>query len=164
MKISEIYSAMGLKIKLSFEDESASFQGGVLIEIKPSQSQDKQIFLVRQYGEGAVSSKTVLCTASPETADYLLDLFDGERNGAYRCMFLVDGTGTGFVDVQTYVFQTVTEYKSAINIIVPEKLLESYTLEKLYQEYVWEQLGMPALFCLNYKNKKKQNRHGMDQR
>ena len=46
MKISEIYSAMGLKIKLSFEDESASFQGGVLIEIKPSQSQDKQIFLV----------------------------------------------------------------------------------------------------------------------
>ena len=96
MKISEIYSAMGLKIKLSFEDESASFQGGVLIEIKPAQSQDKQIFLVRQYGEGAVSSKTVLCTASPETADYLLDLFDGERNGAYRCMFLVDGTGTGF--------------------------------------------------------------------
>lgn len=157
MKISEIYSAMGLKIKLSFEDESASFQGGVLIEIKPSQSQDKQIFLVRQYGEGAVSSKTVLCTASPETADYLLDLFDGERNGAYRCMFLVDGTGTGFVDVQTYVFQTVTEYKSAINIIVPEKLLKSYTLEKLYQEYVWEQIGMPALFCLNYKDKKKQN-------
>ncbi|MGI6365911.1 MAG: DEAD/DEAH box helicase [Bacillota bacterium] len=157
MKISEIYSAMGLKIKLCFEDETASFKEGVLIRIEPSQSQDKQVFLVSQYGEGIVSRKTVLCKASSETADYLLDLFDGERNGAYRCMFLVDGGAQGFIDVQTYIFQSVTEYKSAINIIVPEKILETYSLERLQQEYVWTQLGMPALFCLNYKNKKKQN-------
>lgn len=157
MKISEIYSAMGLKIKLTFEDEAASFQEGVLIKVESSQAQDKQVFLVSQYGEGANSKKTVLAKASPETADYLIDLFDGERNGAYRSMFLIDSVNKGFLDVQVYIFQSVTEYKSAINIIVPQKMLESNSLERLYQDYVWTQLGMPALFCLNYKNKKKQN-------
>lgn len=48
-------------------------------------------------------------------------------------------------------------YKSAITIIVTDKLLEQTTIEKLKHDYVWNQLGMPALFCLNYKNKKKQN-------
>lgn len=157
MKISEIYSAMGLKIKLTFEDIAAAFQEGALIKVEPSQTQDKQVFLVSQYGEGVNNTKTVLCEVSPETADYLMDLFDGERNGAYRCMFLIDGVNHGFIDVQVYIFQSVTEYKSAINIIVPGKMLESNSLERMRQDYVWTQLGMPALFCLNYKNRKKQN-------
>lgn len=155
MKLSEIYSAMGLKIKLGFEDTSVDFSKGILVHIQPTQ--DRQNFLVNQYGKGTEESKSVLCKASHQTADYLLDLFEGEHSDAYKCMFLIDGVNSESLEIQTYTFQTVTEYKSAINIVVTDKLLEQTTIEKLKQDYVWDQLGMPALFCLNYKNKKKQN-------
>lgn len=155
MKISEIYSAMRLKIKLSFEDTSAGFKEGNLIRIEPSQ--ERHIFLVSQYGEGAKSNKAVLCKTSSTTADYLHDLYEGEHEDAYRCMFLIDGVEADCIEIQTYTFQSVTEYKSPISIIVLDKLLETYSIEKLQQDYVWNQLGMPALFCLNYKNKRKHN-------
>lgn len=155
MKISEIYSAMGLKIKLTYEDTSAGFRKGTLIGIEPTR--ERSVFLVSQYGEGAENDKAVLCKTSPSTAAYLHDLFAGEREEAYRCMFLIDGVEAGCVEVQTYTFRSVTEYKTPISIAVPEKLLETCSLEKLRQDYVWHQLGMPALFCLNYKDKKKQN-------
>jgi len=154
VKISEIYSAMGLKIKLNYEDTYADFHEGNLIRIEASQ--ETRTFLVSQYGDGVSNSKTVLCNASPNTADYLADLFEGEHEDAYRCMFLVVGLEVGSLEVQTYTFRSVTEYKTPISIIVSDKLLEEYSVEKLSQEYVWNQLGMPALFCLNYKDKKKQ--------
>ena len=155
MKISEIYSAMGLKIKLNYEDSSAGFQNGNLIRIEPTQ--DRAVFLVSQYGKNVESTKTVLCKVSPNTADYLLDLFEGEHEDAYRCMFLIYAVEDICIEVQTYTFQSVTEYKTSINIIVPDKLQEAYSIERLQQDYIWDQLGMPALFCLNYKNKKRQS-------
>lgn len=155
MKISEIYSAMGLKIKLNYEDPSAGFQNGNLIRIEPTQ--DRAVFLVSQYGKKVESTKTVLCKVSPNTSDYLLDLFEGEHENAYRCMFLIYAVEDICMEVQTYTFQSVTEYKTSINIIVPDKLQEKYSIERLQQEYIWDQLGMPALFCLNYKNKKRQS-------
>lgn len=155
MKISEIYSAKRLKIKLNYEDTAAGFQNGNLIRIEATQ--ERLVYLVSQYGEGIESKKTVLCKVSPKTADYLLDLFVGEKEDAYRCIFLIDGVETGCIEVQTYTFQSVTEYKTPISILVSDELLEAVSPEKLQQDYVWTQLGMPALFCLNYKNKKKQN-------
>lgn len=155
MKISEIYSAMGLKIKLNYEDSSAGFQNGNLIRIEPTH--ERSVFLVSQYGKNVENTKTVLCKVSSGTADYLLDLFEGEHEDAYRCMFLIYAVEDTCIEVQTYTFQSVTEYKTAINIIVPDKLQEEYSIEKLQQDYIWDQLGMPALFCLNYKNKKRQN-------
>ena len=147
MKISEIYSAMGLKIKLNYEDTAAGFQNGNLIRIEATQ--ERLVYLVSQYGEGIESKKTVLCKVSPNTADYLSDLFVGEKEDAYRCMFLIDGVETGCIEVQTYTFQSVTEYKTPISILVSDELLEAVSPEKLQQDYVWTQLGMPALFCLN---------------
>lgn len=155
MKISEIYSAMRLKIKLNYADTSADFQAGNLVRVEPSR--DRLVFLVSQYGEKVKNDKTVLCNVSPKTADYLLDLFEGEHKDVYRCMFLIDGVENDCIEVQTYTFQSVTEYKTPIDIIVSDKVLEKWSVEKLQQDYVWDQLGMPALFCLNYKNKKKQN-------
>ena len=155
MKISEIYSAMGLKIKLNYEDSSAGFQEGNLIRVE--QTTDREVFLVSQYGKDIQNQKAVLCRVSPGTADYLLNLFEGEHEDAFRCMFLIDGSETNCIEVQTYTFQSVTEYKTPITIVVTDKLLQSTSPEKLKQDYVWNQLGMPALFCLNYKNKKKQN-------
>ncbi|WP_029545002.1 AAA domain-containing protein [Selenomonas sp. AB3002] len=155
MKISEIYSAMGLKIKLSYEDSSADFQPGNLIRIEPTH--ERLVFLASQYGKNVQSKKPVLCKAGPKIADYLLDLFEGERENAYRCMFLTHVVENECIVIQTYIFQSVTEYKTPINIIVPNKLQEAHSIEKLRQDYIWDQLGIPALFCLNYKNKKRQN-------
>lgn len=155
MKISEIYSAMGLKVKLNYEDSTVNFKTGVLVRIE--QSQERQVFLVSQYGVGAGDEKTVLCKASSQAADYLLDLFSGEHNDAYRCMFLIDDVEEEHIVVQSYTFQSVTEYKTPINIIISERMAESVSVEKLRKDYVWEQLGMPALFCLNYKDRKKKN-------
>lgn len=55
MKISEIYSAMGLKIKLNYEDTAAGFQNGNLIRIEATQ--ERLVYLVSQYGEGIESKK-----------------------------------------------------------------------------------------------------------
>ncbi len=154
MKISDIYSAKGLKIKLTYDDVSAGYKEGILIRVEPSQ--DNQFFFVSQYGKDRKNDNVILCKASPNTADYLLDLLEGESYGAYRCMFLIDGVEESFIEVQVYTFQTVTEYKTPINIIVGDEFLKSHNTDNLYQGYVWDQLGMPAIFCLNYKNKKKQ--------
>lgn len=154
MKISEIYSAMGLKIKLTYEDTSGTFQENILIRIEPTN--EGSLFLVSQYGEGAVETKSVLCGATTDTSDYLKDLFEGERSDAFRCMFLITGVETDAIEVQTYTFRSITEYKTPVTIVASDKLLEKFTVEKLKNEYVWTQLGMPALFCLNYKRRKKQ--------
>lgn len=154
MKISEIYSAMGLKIKLNYEDTSADFREGNLIRVEASH--EARSYLVSQYGKGVTNNRTILCKVSPDTDDYLADLFSGEHENAYRCMFLITDVETGSLAVQTYTFRSVTEYKTPISIIVTDKLLEEYSIEKLSKEYIWNQLGMPALFCLNYKDKKKQ--------
>ena len=155
MNISEIYSAMGEKIKLLYDDSPVEFIEGVLVDIKPSQN--RQNFFINQYGEGVNETESILCKASPYTADYLLELFEGEHAGAYKCLFVINGVTEDALEIQTYTFQSITEYKTSITIIATDKLLESTTVEKLKQNYVWNQIGLPALLCLNYKNKKKQN-------
>ncbi len=147
MKLSEIYSAMGLKVKLNYQDSSVCFKEGVLINIESSQN--RQEYIVSQYGEGAPDNKSVLCSVGRETSYYLDDLFDGQKHGAYKCMFLISGVYADGIEVQTYTFQTITEYKTSIVITVSDELLAKTTLEKLNKEYIWSQLGMPALFCLN---------------
>lgn len=124
MKISEIYSAMGLKIKLNYEDTSADFREGNLIRVEASH--EARSYLVSQYGKGVTNNRTILCKVSPDTDDYLADLFSGEHENAYRCMFLITDVETGSLAVQTYTFRSVTEYKTPISIIVTDKLLEEY--------------------------------------
>lgn len=156
MKITDIYSAKGLKFKLNYIDSSVHFSPGLLIRIEATQNDCE--FLAKQYGAGpgTTTSQLVLCKADIRTAQYILDLFDSERNDAFRCMFAIEGVNDTSLEIQAYTFRSVTEYKTSIYIQVSEKLLEKTNLEKLYKEYVWDQLGEPALFCLNYKNRKKQ--------
>lgn len=157
MKLSDIYSAKGLKFKLIFIDPSVHFSAGMLIRIETTQNDFE--FLAKQYGvgTGTTASQFVMCKADGRTAQYILDLLDSERNNPFRCMFAIEGVNDTSLEIQAYTFRSVTEYKTLIYIQVSEKLLEKTNLEKLYKEYVWDQLGEPALFCLNYKNKKKQN-------
>lgn len=146
MKISEIYSAMRLKIKLNYEDDTVDFQEGNLINIEATQ--DRQTFLVSQYGEGVKNTKSVLCGVSVNTANYLNDLSEGQQEAAFKCMFLITDIENSCIEVQTYTFQSVTEYKTPINIMVSNDLLESTSVEKLQQDYVWTQ-SSPNL-CVNF--------------
>lgn len=157
MKISDIVTAKGSKIKLIFQDTSSKFTKDSLLRIEPTQNERE--FLVSQYGHGTdiENSKPVLCKTDSLTAEYIVDLLGTEKADSFRCLFSVDGINETSLEIQAYTFKSVTEYKTTIFIQVSEKLLEKTSFEKLYKDYVWDQLGEPALFCLNFKRKKKDN-------
>ena len=156
MKISDIYTAKGLKFKLTYLDASARFSVGALVSIESTQNGKE--FLVKQYGAKSNLSecKSVICKADKAASDYLADLFETEKVDSFRCVFSIDGINDSSLEIQAYTFRSVVEYKTPIFIQVSNKLLEKTSPEKLYREYVWTELGEPALFCLNYKNRKKQ--------
>lgn len=157
MNLSDIYSAKGLKVKLCFQDSSVHFSVGNLIKIDTSQIENE--FIVNQYGKdvSAVDSNPVLCKTDIISSRYIQEMFENEKICSYRNIFTIEGVYANSIDVQTYSFQAIAEYKTPIFIMVSSKLLEKVSVEKLYNEFVWSQLGEPALFCLNYKNRKKQN-------
>lgn len=156
MKISDISTAKGLKIKFIFQDNSVNFVIGALMKVEPTKNERE--FLVNQYGQGinAENSKPLLCKTDSSTAEYITDLLNTEKTASFRCLFSVEGINEKSLEVQSYTFNSVTEYKTTIFIQVSDGLLEKTTLEKLSKEYVWTQHGEPAVFCLNFKTKKKQ--------
>lgn len=156
MKISDIYSAKGLKIKLTYDDSSVNLEPGMLVRVDSTQKERE--YLVSQYAQNENSKlqNPILAKTDPHTAVYLKDLFEGESSDAFKCLFSVEGVGKTYIEIQAYTFRTVTEYKTPILIQVPAAVLNKTTLEKLQNEYIWNQLGEPAIFSLNYKNKKKQ--------
>lgn len=156
MKISDIYTAKGLKFKLNYISAISVLAVGTLVRIDITQKENE--FLVSPYGVGInpAENKPILCKTDANTTQYLLELFETEKIDSFRCMFSVEGVGDSFAEIQAYTFKSVTEYKTPIFIQVPEKLIEGKNLDKLKKDYIWDQLGAPALFCLNYKNRKKQ--------
>lgn len=151
MRISDVYSAKGLKFKLNLHDRSAAFRADVLVEIEPGH--DEHEFLIRPFGEGsAACSSLVFCRTDRRTATYIRELVDAENSDALRCLFEIEGVNNGSLEIQAYTFRSVTKYQTPIFIEVPDGLLERVSPEILYSQYIWDQLGEPALFCLNYKN------------
>ncbi|WP_446787115.1 DEAD/DEAH box helicase [Macellibacteroides fermentans] len=157
MKISDISIAKGSKIKLIFQDTSTKFTKGSLLRIELTQNERE--FIINQYGQGICTedNRPLLCETDSLSAEYIVDLLNTEKSGTFRCLYSVEGINNSSIEVQAYTFKSVTKYKTTIFIQVPEKLLEKTAFDKLYKEYVWDQLGEPAVFCLNYKNRKKQN-------
>ena len=171
MKIADIYSAKGLKVKFTYEDSAKTFAKGDLLRIDTTQRERE--YLVTKYANSEnKDDMPVLCHTDRIASDYLLDLFDGEKNGAFKCLFAVDGSGKNYIEIQVFTFNSITEYKTPIFIQVPSEVIEKLhikksdeqasedikktKLERLASEYIWDQLGAPALFGLNYKNRKKQ--------
>ena len=157
MKVSDIHLAKRKKFKLCYSDAPTIFLNGALIRITETQKENE--FLVSQYGANVsqANARAVLCRVDSLTAEYLREVNEIEKAGSYRYLYAIDRVNDDSVEVQTYSFNSVTAYKTPIFIQVPDALLEKTTIEKLYKQYVWDELGEPALFCLNYKSKKKQN-------
>ena len=171
MKIADIYSAKGLKVKFVYNDSSKTFAKGDLLRIDNTQRERE--YLLTQYAKSeAMDDMPVLCNTDRIASDYLLDLFEGEKSGAFKCLFAVDGVGKNYIEIQVFTFNSITEYKTPIYIQVPSEVIDKLfirksaeeatddvkkaKLERLASEYIWNQLGAPALFGLNYKNRKKQ--------
>lgn len=167
MNISEITSAMQLTIKLEIMEDNAEFKKGSLLRIQPSH--DELNFFVIQYGAGIQNNKDVLCKVSLSTANYLNDLFSTEQYGDTRYIFVVDNVEREFIEVQSYSFQAITEYKTPIYILISDSLFQEGKQRglykdyesmqtKFYKDYVWTQLGQPAVFCqINKISRKKSN-------
>lgn len=171
MKITDVYSAKRLKVKFTYSDSANSFAKGDLLRIDITQRERE--FLITQYAvEKSKDNMPVLCHTDRAASEYIRDLFDGENHGVFKCLFAVDGTGKNYIEIQVFTFNSITEYKTPIYIQVPggvfEKLhiskekeqaaedVKKAKLDRLASEYIWDQLGAPALFSLNYKNRKKQ--------
>lgn len=160
MKLSELYNARRHKFKLKYPSGSNCFSKGALLKIVLTQNEKE--FFVSTFGidqkEKTSNTDSVLCKADYDTSTYILQLLDYERSSLRRCIFVVDEIYDSFIEVQTYSFESIIEYKTPIFIQVSEKLVEEKkTPEYFYKDYVWDQLGIPAVFCCNYKNRKKQN-------
>lgn len=156
MKISDVHTAKGLKFKLKAANSKKIFVSGDLINIKSAVHENE--FLVDRYSNDSNKNRTesVLVSADYESSLYIVDLLDLEKSNENRCVFSVEGVNDDSIEVQAYTFRSLTEYQTEICIQVPAKLLEKTNTTKLYNEYVWEELGVPALFSLNYKDRKKQ--------
>ena len=156
MKISDISSAKGLKLKLCYQDSSYHFTVGALISIVSSQKDNE--FLIDSYGVGVNSNemKPAICKTDSSSSQYIKDLLDTEKSGSSRCLFSIEGINEDSVEVQAYIFNSIKTFKTTVSIIISEKL-EKTTPDTLRKEYTWDQLGEPAVFCLNYKSRKKQN-------
>ena len=100
MKISDIYTAKGLKFKLTYLDASARFSVGALVSIESTQNGKE--FLVKQYGAKSNSSecKSVICKADKAASDYLADLFETEKVDSFRCVFSIDGINDSSLEIQ----------------------------------------------------------------
>ena len=156
MKISDVFSAKGLKLKLCYQDNSNHFTLGALISIVSSQKENE--FLVGSFGAGVNSNemKPAICKTDSSSSQYIKDLLETEKSGSVRCLFSIEGINEDSIEVQAYIFNSIKTFKTTVQIIIPEKLLDK-TPDKLREEYTWDQLGEPAVFCLNYKSRKKQN-------
>lgn len=157
MDISDINSAKRLKFSIHLMDSDIEFKVGCLVRL--TNTNKERSFFVSQFGQDAINDVPVSCIAGRNTAGYILDLLNGEECQAFRCMFVVEGRENDDLEVQAYTFQSITEYKTPIEIIVADELLGKGkgSVERLNKQFVWNKLGSPALFCMNYKSGKKRS-------
>ena len=105
MKIADIYSAKGLKVKFVYNDSSKTFAKGDLLRIDNTQRERE--YLLTQYAKSeAMDDMPVLCNTDRIASDYLLDLFEGEKSGAFKCLFAVDGVGKNYIEIQVFTLYT----------------------------------------------------------
>ena len=154
MNIADISSAKGQKFNLECSSPPTSFKEGSLVRVDATRRDC--VFIVSQYGVGE-SAGPVTCFASKLTAEYLHELARGEECLAFRCLFSLNGVEDDVLVVQAYTFQSITEYKTPIEIAVTEELASQLPIDKISHSYIWGQLGNPALLCMNYKTAKRRS-------
>ena len=161
MKISDVHSAKGLKLRLDIKDIDPKLAVDGLIKLE--RTEGSRIFMATPFGDvfqrqGKKTNKpsSFRVSVSEQTADYINELLESEQYGNLAIIFAIEGIEEEHIEIQTYTFRTITEYKTPIEIQVQDNLLgEKRTLQNLESWFVWRDLGLPGVFVLNYKNSKK---------
>ena len=151
MNISDLYSAKRSKFKLR-ADKAPELKDAEIVIIE--KTGDSQEFLIKTR-----NGKTDLFTAEKKTACDINELLEIEKNNGYKNLFVVEDVNSKnnefYIEIQSYTFASMTDYKTPITIQVPEKFKEKNDAKRLYEMFVYNGIGMPAIFVLQYKDKKK---------
>jgi superfamily I DNA and/or RNA helicase len=150
MNISDLHSAKGLKFKLR-ADKTTGLKDAVVTIDKTGNSLE---FFVKTF-----NGNTNLFTAEKKTARNINELLEIENNHGYKNLFVVEDmypeNNEYYIEVQSYTFASITDYKTPITIQVPEIINQKNETNKLYDMFVYNGIGMPAIFALRYNNNKK---------
>jgi Cdc6-like AAA superfamily ATPase len=150
MNISELHSAKASKFKLRANKVQRLKDAVVTIE----KTGDSLELFVK-----TLNGKTDLFTADKKTAQEINELLKIENSHGYKNLFVVEDVypinGEFFIEIQSYTFASITSYETPITIQVPEKIKEKNDINKLNDMFIYNGIGMPAIFALRYKDKKK---------
>ena len=149
MNISALHSAKGQKFKLRSVNGKYSFTKDSIVIINVSAGSVNDFFVKTNNGDAE------LFTAEKKLAKYIIDLLELEKNNQQKNIFVIEDYYDEFIEIQSYAFANISEYKTSITIQVPESVLEKNAPQKLYDMFVYEDIGQPAIFALRYKDNKK---------
>lgn len=156
MKISDIAAAKQLKIKFEVPEARTKFSEGQNTYLFIESTESPYEFIIQTYeqrdGSGSESS---IGRVDMATAEYLHDLLVGPEQGGLHSFFELEKVESHWIEVQTYGFESLTEYQTDIILQIPRELAERYPEARLKDLFVWNGLGKDAVFCLNYKNARK---------
>jgi len=152
MNISDLHSAKALKFKLRADKEQEQGLKDAVVTIEKTGGSLE--FLVKTR-----DGKADLFTAEKKTARDINELLEIESNHGYRNLFVVEGVcqinNESYIEIQSYTFASITSYETPITIQAPQIISEKNDVDKLYNIFVYNGIGMPAIFALRYKDKKK---------
>jgi len=153
MDISGLHSAKELKFKLRLRGDNGIKSGLKDSVVYIKKIDDNPDFFVKTR-DGDTEE---LFTADKKTARDIKELLDIEKGNGCRNLFVVEETypNEGFIEIQSYTFASLKEYKTPITVQAPEKIVEKHDIKKLCEMFVYKGIGPDAIFALRYKDKKK---------
>ena len=153
MDISNLGAAKSQKFKLSLSSTS-DFKIGHFLKIDFTRDVTK--FTIIQFGPNtSAQAYPIFCKTDSFTSQYLLECIQSEKSGTQRFFFVIENIYEDSLEVQSYSFSTITEYRTTIEIQVNEDLIDK--IQGFENKYVWKGYGEPSIFVLNNKTNKKQS-------
>ena len=153
MDISNLGAAKSQKFKLALSSTN-EFKIGRFLKIDFTKDVTK--FTIIQFGPNtSAQAYPIFCKTDSFTSQYLLECIQSEKSGTQRFFFVIENVYKNSLEVQSYSFSTITEYRTSIEIQVNEELIDK--IQGFENKYVWKGYGEPSIFVLNNKTNKKQS-------
>ena len=152
MKISDIAAAKKLKIRFEIPDAGSKFPKSADTYLFVERTDSPYEFIVQTFEQRSGSKReSFLGQVDASTAEYLHDLLISADQGGLHSFFELENVEARWIEVQTYGFESLTDYQTDIILQIPQELAEHFPEPRLREMFVWTGLGKDAVFCLNYK-------------
>ena len=156
MKISDIAAAKQLKIRFEIPDARSKLPKAEDTYLSIEGTDLPYEFIIQTFVQRSSSNhEAVIGRVDASTAEYLHDLLMNPDQGGLHSFFELENVEASWVEVQAYGFESLTDYQTDVILQIPRELAENYTEQRLREMFVWTGLGKDAVFCLNYKNTRK---------